>query len=390
MAADAPESEFKYILDAEGDVVLTLSEPNPPFAQWGHSDFIYSAVVSSAAVDEHAPRPSLAPAYNSPNMFGIASEMGWYHEMLAEYGLLSPSMTIASGMTLRDSEGSPLGPRNCVDYLLSSGSLVDATPYFGTILIKPWRDCMLRQGRFCLTFRRMDETALLIVMQIVHAKENVPTKVSVEQLARIARIVGYTESRDSCLRHYEEWVDESKLIYLLPMGPCRVPRRDLVLALYISLIFRDLELCRTIFQQLVLHSRGPVSTLGLPIPNLILQVIREKRLEALRIFTSSMREIAIGFRDSQYCDDFDCSATRYGLLLKRLHRTNVNLERVHRGDNGYSVNEVLAAMENLCAPHNRFCRYRDLWDGCHSNGLISETLRRIQMDLWATASLPGF
>lgn len=78
--------------------------------------------------------------------------------------------------------------------------------------------------------------------------------------------------------------------------------------------------------------------------------LNRERQECLAAIAARIRVVIAHFRDSTACQNFDCSATRYGALLKELHRRNIVLEQLEQGGDGYSVTEVLQVLRSFREP----------------------------------------
>ncbi|KAH8764896.1 hypothetical protein F5883DRAFT_604994 [Diaporthe sp. PMI_573] len=136
-----------YDLDVEGDVILTLENPNEPFAVW---------------VDEGEP---------------------W------EQRLANPSGSVWKPLSLKH--------------------LISASPYFRRMLTGPWKENASRADRlYKVTASDWSEDAFKLLMDIVHGNsQNVPRSINLELLAKIAVMVDYYKCYDVVKFYSDTWIE---------------------------------------------------------------------------------------------------------------------------------------------------------------------------------------
>ncbi|GKT51811.1 uncharacterized protein ColSpa_11992 [Colletotrichum spaethianum] len=150
-----------------------------------------------------------------------------------------------------------------ITFLLSSRHLSLASRYFNTQFNSPWREAITLgpDGRYQLDASDWDVDALLLLMQIIHAKtKDIPRRIDLETLAKIAVMIDYYECHDAIAFFSNMWVEA--LEKQLP-SECN---RELVLWLSISVILRQDTVFKAVTKTAVQKSKGPVPTLELPIP----------------------------------------------------------------------------------------------------------------------------
>ncbi len=149
---------------------------------------------------------------------------------------------------------------------VSSRHLILASPYFKAALNGPWREAASTSAdcSHSIYADDWDPEAFLILMHIIHGRNRqVPRRVSLELLAKIAVLVDYYECHETVELFAEIWLQELK---------SRLPEqldRDLIFCLCISWVFGDAELFKSVTSIAVRQSQEPLATLGLPIPERI-------------------------------------------------------------------------------------------------------------------------
>ncbi|KAI1052485.1 hypothetical protein LB507_007531 [Fusarium sp. FIESC RH6] len=148
---------------------------------------------------------------------------------------------------------------------LSSALLIHNSSYFKKSLSKEWNTLDPDSGyKWTLEGRDWDGEAFQILMNILHNKTRaVPRKIVLEMFAKIAVLVDYY----GCHEVVEPWADRwssSDVTFVNPFYS-----RDLLFQLTISLVFRKSEMLQDVIKVAIGTSRGPIHTLGLPIPKLV-------------------------------------------------------------------------------------------------------------------------
>ncbi|KAH7196262.1 hypothetical protein BKA60DRAFT_612749 [Fusarium oxysporum] len=119
--------------------------------------------------------------------------------------------------------------------------------------------------KWTLTASDWDGEAFLLLMNILHHKtREVPRIIELEKLAKVAVLVDYYGCHEAVELWAETWIsnlhsDMTESFY----------SRELLLKLTISWVFSDRQKFRSLTEVAIRTSRGPIPTLGLPIPNQI-------------------------------------------------------------------------------------------------------------------------
>ncbi|KAL1853951.1 hypothetical protein Daus18300_011618 [Diaporthe australafricana] len=198
-----------YDLDVEGDVILTLQNPNAPFA--------------------HAEDEGSEPEQST-------GSKGEDHQVL---------------------------------FRLSSRHLISASPYFRAMLTGPWRENTSRSddSLYTLDASDWDEEAFQILMNILHGNfKDLTQSVDLELLGKIAVLVDYYKCHDAVTIYAELWMTGLRKEKYVAEDQCR----DLALWLFVSYVFNEGHTFHETTLQAMQQTRGPLRTFNLPIPGYII------------------------------------------------------------------------------------------------------------------------
>lgn len=151
--------------------------------------------------------------------------------------------------------------------LLSSKKLAPVSPICRQM--EPNNQPEIRPFKFTYKYlfvaRHWDEKALEMVMNVIHGKTtNIPEKISLEKLANISVIVDHFQCHQTVKPFADKWIAGLKEPYPTCYGG------NLVLRLYISWVFLDSFDFAAFTKIVIRESRGPMHTLGLPIPKSVI------------------------------------------------------------------------------------------------------------------------
>jgi hypothetical protein len=227
-------------LDPDGDVVLVLQHPNEAFAVWDESEHLTPPSVPAPPLSEEqrlSPQLAIPPPSNPPS---------------------SADEEVTLSAEPEDGQ---------VRMRVSSSHLALASPYFKWMLRGDWKEghTLRSDGNLVLHEKDWDPDALLVLMNIIHGHtRKLPRSVNLEMLAKIAVLVDYYRCVEVVEVFSEIWINKLKNT-LLPKSYSR----DLILWILVSWIFHQPTLFRSFTGIAIKESRGPIQTLGLPIPERI-------------------------------------------------------------------------------------------------------------------------
>ncbi|EQK97699.1 hypothetical protein OCS_06589 [Ophiocordyceps sinensis CO18] len=338
-------TEKEHVLDPEGDTMLVLSNPNAPFAVFDSSKVPASAVA--------IPDARMKASEVVPSISATSQDEPW-----------SPCPS-------RSEPNQRLGE---VRFRLSSKHLTSASSYFRAQLSGPWKDNVKKDGQFIINAQDWNAMALLIVMRILHGRGNkVHKDVSLELMAQIAVIIDYYACHDACSFFYDTWINRS----LFENTVVGASGRDHILALFASYVFSSASMFRVASDRVVKASRAPMHSLGLPIPESVIEAIATKRHELLDATATVLRDLLRYFSydgsdTSLGCRDFNCAAMQTGALLNNLRQFGLDIDKLEQAVDGYSILEVHKALEFLRQPP-LFVRNGNM-HRCARDGALSRSL----------------
>lgn len=147
---------------------------------------------------------------------------------------------------------------------VSSRHLILASTYFKLMFQNDWKETCSANGLFEIVMENWDSDAMLILMNIIHGHtRNVKRTVSLEILAKLAVLVDYFQCAEVVELFSQIWIIQLKKN--LPT----TYSRDLILWICISWVFRQPYEFKAATCTALTQSRGPIPTLGLPIPEII-------------------------------------------------------------------------------------------------------------------------
>jgi hypothetical protein len=268
-----------------GDVVLVLQNPNAPFAVWNDP----AGPASASAEDE-------SPYSASPLRF-----------------------------------------------LVSSHHLKSASSVFCAALTGPWMEsACTKDGRHEITTEDWDVEALLVVLNIVHGRNNrVPKTVTLELLCKISVVVDYYHLSEAVRFPGWFWIDGLR---------ASVPKtydRELVLWLCVSWVFQDDTIFRAVTETAIRESPESVSALQLPISTEVIHKVNERREKALEGMKATFEFVSIGFIDGLWGCSYECQSITLGTLTKNMAAQGILKDRTGPYFQGMSVSKAVQAVEDI-------------------------------------------
>jgi hypothetical protein len=219
------EKQFHEI-DPEGDIIIRLGASNSAFATWhGEPDDPPSTLPRFPSENVDEPEPELAELEHSDKDFSV-------------------------------------------EIRVSSRHLILASPQAKRMLEGAWKEpsTLKLQGSLALEEKDWDVEALLILMNILHCRnKSVPRKISLEMFVRVAVLVDYYECYEAVEIYSDMWLEH--LREELPATYCK----ELVLWICVSWIFRQSAEFGMATSVALQHSKGPIQTMELPIPERIVR-----------------------------------------------------------------------------------------------------------------------
>ncbi|KAM0254895.1 hypothetical protein ACHAQJ_006332 [Trichoderma viride] len=296
-----------YKIDGNGDTLLILRNANRPFA-----------VESSAILWDDA-----LPHYLGENMRES--------KLLARRGASSALGT------------DPIPPSNVNDSqqevrMQVSSKHLKRAAYFRNLAAGDWGDGRRSETGYdyTVTVEGWDEQALYAVVCVLHGlQENLPREVDLEMLGKMAVIADHFQCR--------EILQNGSWMKLLPA----VYGRDLLLTFFSSWVIREIRAFGVLSNIIMLHSRGRMHSLDLPIPNYIIDAIDNKRQNYVVQIMSLIDDVRITLlqRRPTGCTPEQCAAL-HGALMKGLYEAFGHWP-LKAPFHGYSIMAIYSALFDI-------------------------------------------
>ncbi|KAI0180234.1 hypothetical protein GGR52DRAFT_234124 [Hypoxylon sp. FL1284] len=308
-------------IDPEGDMILTLTNPNAPFAVWhddNESTTPPTSQESSSQVSQESEieRPTLDPVK-------CITEFSLFALLISYIRVSSRHISLASGRTEK--------------------------------MRHRWEQTKESDGYVHLPLEDWDTEALLIIMNIIHLRNRlVPSHVSIDMLAKLAVIVDYFEFHEAVEVFSKSWMEH--LRSSIPISYCR----DLILWIWIAHVFNDSNTLKTTISTAIQQSPAPIQDLGLPIPERIIdQVNKDRREEATKI-VEGLRTVKAGLQaDALGCSYF-CRCLFLGAFIKQLTPHSV-FDAIPEPLLGWSLADMIKTIRMIPDP---FSNRNGLRRGC--------------------------
>lgn len=296
-------------VDPDGDTLLILHNPDAPFA-----------VIDSAAFWH------LLPTRIPPTK-------------MAELQLRSSERSLREPQIQQNKEELRLR--------LSSTHLTFASAYFKAMMTNDWKETRPEDGySFVVTTEEWDQEALLILMNIIHGQTTkIPRIISIEMLAKMAVLVDYYKCHEAVEFYAKTWINN--LIEPLPT----FYGRNFLLRLCISWVFSESEVFRELTRAALYQSRGPIHSLGLPIPGDVIDALETKRQNFVSEVISELHDLKSRlYKDKGDCS-FECSSILLGALIKGMNTMCILDPPLSESLEGYSIRALEKAVLSIQEPN---------------------------------------
>ncbi|KAI1347427.1 hypothetical protein F5Y01DRAFT_329666 [Xylaria sp. FL0043] len=233
---------------------------------------------------------------------------------------------------------------------VSSSHLKLSSQYFKKALGGPFKESHSNaDGLRHIEADGWDKEAFVIVMRILHGLSRpIPRRLDLEILAKVAVIVDYYNCRQSVEPFAEIWHHGIDVPCVKPLNISR----DHIILLFVSWVFdweEDLSAATKVAQNL---SEGPLSTMGLPIPVLIQSIINHRRLKELRRIGASLHKVLDRFRKPLPECTEECASIQLGFFERQLlhskglqFHTSTDASLI-----GFSVASAIKAVQEIKLP----------------------------------------
>ncbi|KXH69386.1 hypothetical protein CSAL01_07731 [Colletotrichum salicis] len=359
--------ERSHTLDPDGDVVLVLEKCESNFCPVGSMHHRRAsgtqpvsptiATISGLGVDElPLAEDELSRSLNAADSPVVNN--GSEHPQTPD-AETHPPMSSYDQTQVQ----SPVSTVSCVEFIVSSRHLTLSSHYFRAQLCGPWAEALVysQDGRRHIRAHGWDADALLLLMQIFHAKtRDVPRFISLEQLAKIAILVDYYSCYNAVRFFSVLWIDALK--EPLP-SQCN---RELILWLFVAVVFRRDDIFQTITKTAVTESKGLLPTLGLPISGTLIGLcschpvyirllivadqIDFRRQDAIAGILGTLDTLGTSLLRGLTGCDFGCSSALFGALAKKMAKHKLMDPEPWAPFLGYGITALEKAIKDFQSP----------------------------------------
>ncbi|PTB63510.1 hypothetical protein BBK36DRAFT_1126953 [Trichoderma citrinoviride] len=235
---------------------------------------------------------------------------------------------------------------------LSSRHLTLASAYFEKMLANDWKETT-PEGDYSYVVKAedWDEEALLIMMNIIHGRTaKLPMAMNLETLAKICALVDYYQCHEALKFFNQLWLG-------------RIDRRsytgrDLLLRLSVACVFPDRTKFQNLTMSLIKESKWPIESLGLPIPQSVIDALNKQREHYISAIITGLKElIKAECSDNGRKCSFECSSAFIGALIKGMDKARISEEYLSLPPyTGHSLESLQQVILGFAEPSwNKIC-----------------------------------
>jgi hypothetical protein len=272
-----------HIIDPDGEVIFVLHNANSPFAHAAEDlvhgklhhgllkpfEYVRTFSCESAAEEPGTEEPGTEePGTEEPGTEEPATEEPATEEPATEEPATEEPATEELDTDEAAAESQMHQPRDRRELRIqvSAKHMIFASPFFKKTLTGGWKESQnyLQKGSVEITADDWDSEALLIILRAIHCRYNqIPRKVTLEMLAKIAAIADYYDCKDVLYIMRDIWINSLDE---------KVPTcsRDLILWLWVSWFFKLSTQFTKSTSSAMSSSDGLIHGRGLPIPDKVI------------------------------------------------------------------------------------------------------------------------
>ncbi|KAI8633792.1 hypothetical protein F5Y19DRAFT_253097 [Xylariaceae sp. FL1651] len=275
-----------FILDSDGDLLITMLEQPGDFAYWREAQLEESRSGESKPVEPKSPTK----------------------EPLDDQG---------NDVKRIETEESEIKTRQLK---VSSKHLALACNRVQRMMKNPWRESQEIHGDGLRHWEIevVDLEAFTIVMDIIHHRNRrVPKRVSLDMLAKIAVVVDDLQCYEAVENFSDSWIKKLRKCYL-PSYACH---RDTVLWIFITQTFHIVSIFREATLAAITKCADEFETLGLPIRDRMAREINKRREETIYHLFKLVHDFTDRLRGGHSSCSSACESILLGSLMKQLPAT---------------------------------------------------------------------
>ncbi|KAF7121802.1 hypothetical protein CNMCM5793_009355 [Aspergillus hiratsukae] len=313
-------AKYYYELDPHGDVVFLFPTIDPDAAKFPDPKAVRRQSATPAQVTDGSVGSS-STSVTGTKAQGVKQKVG--HRKLD-----TPEDTSVVGIRV------------------SSKHLSLASPVFEKMFHGLWKEAQcLHAGHVEIEMDWQNMDAMLILMNVIHGHgPDVPRNVSLEMLTEISILVDYYNCHKAIQLAVDQWI--RPLLAAMAEEFCD----DIVRWIWISWVLRLADTFRSATHCAVTQSKGPISSLGLPIHHRLIDAIEKRREYCIKSTLEALRRLVTDLRDGEKSCSFECDSIRLGALTKQL-QAQVILWRLHEDTiPSISLDELKDFLINIKSP----------------------------------------
>lgn len=232
-------------IDPDGDLLIALTPSSEPFADEALFDAEAGDQKDCTEFGDIEPETEESPLDNMPP---------------------APDMVQDASMTEPEQIDDPV-PQT-FQFKVSSKNMASSSRRFKKMLSGVWLEATTihTDGMRHVDMEGFDAEAFTIVMYLIHGrnrKDVVPREVELEMLAKIAVVTDDLGCYDAVALASEVWLEALKSTL---NAASKQYNRTMIISLVIVCVFADSTRFNNCVRTAVWESRGPIPTMGLPIP----------------------------------------------------------------------------------------------------------------------------
>ncbi|CAI7575171.1 unnamed protein product [Penicillium viridicatum] len=208
----------------------------------------------------------------------------------------------------------------CFYIQVSAKHMIFASPVFKRILTGGWKESIayLEKRSVEITAENWDIEAFLVVLHAIHGKyKDIPRKLTLEMLAKVAVIADYYECKEPLHLITDIWVNSMEE---------KIPAtysRDLILWLWISWFFQLPSQFKESTSAVMSCSENVIYGWELPIPDRVIELMNKSREEAINSLVYLLHATLEAFLSRSRGCSFECSSIMYGALT--IHMESIGI-----------------------------------------------------------------
>ncbi|KAK3319410.1 hypothetical protein B0H66DRAFT_268385 [Apodospora peruviana] len=234
-----------------------------------------------------------------------------------------------------------------ITYLVSSQHLILASPVFKAMLTGGWAEGNKKPESTVLHVdaEDWDAEAFTIAMKVLHGHcHQVPCKVSLELLGKLALIVDYYHIKEPFPFIYKEWISHVKTRLPVPndLG------RTLDLFMWVSFVLDDPVTFSQVTRVAILKGKeGWKPSENIPILQCVIDKINQKRRNAMGSIATELHRPRTRYSEECAGCNFACSVMQLGLLIRSLHQIKFWDHRTDSSESPFGNNSLIEVIKIL-------------------------------------------